>query len=367
MIKSMAFQNFQSHRESFLDLHPGVNVIVGASDVGKTAILRGFRWAVWNRPQSDAFRSYWAVADKDYCIVEISMSTGNVVTRMKDHRNNIYLLKTPEGNPDDPLEFTAFKSEIPEEIQQALNLTEINLQRQFDRPYMLDNSPGEVAQHFNRVAHLDIIDITLRRVQSAYSRISRDIETDEERITEIQEELKKYEKLDEMDGFLTGLEQMESQRVSLCNSAQALSSTIKTMEELDNQIAEHQKILTLSEPLEEIERLRNQRSELFNERQRLSNTIDQVEGCSQQISQYELTIGLEDRVSRLLKVIEMKRKVKEERTDLANLLLDIGTLDKELKLIQNDLAIMETDWKKEFPETCPLCGTPRVDIQDNFI
>jgi len=56
MIKYLQIQNFQSHKDSLLEFDPGVNVIVGSSDSGKTAVIRALRWLVWNRPSGDAFR-----------------------------------------------------------------------------------------------------------------------------------------------------------------------------------------------------------------------------------------------------------------------------------------------------------------------
>jgi exonuclease SbcC len=44
MIKSIKIQNFETHIKTHLDLHPGVNVIVGESDEGKSGIIRSIKW-----------------------------------------------------------------------------------------------------------------------------------------------------------------------------------------------------------------------------------------------------------------------------------------------------------------------------------
>jgi len=59
MIKTLSIQNYQSHKDSTLEFDPGVNVIVGSTDSGKTAIIRALRWLIWNRPNGDSFRSTW--------------------------------------------------------------------------------------------------------------------------------------------------------------------------------------------------------------------------------------------------------------------------------------------------------------------
>ena len=50
MIKSVELKNFQSHNQSRLEFCDGVNIIVGASDSGKSAILRGLFWVLYNNP-----------------------------------------------------------------------------------------------------------------------------------------------------------------------------------------------------------------------------------------------------------------------------------------------------------------------------
>lgn len=48
-IKSIIIKNFQSHANTELELCDGVNVILGNSDVGKTAILRALGWIFLDR------------------------------------------------------------------------------------------------------------------------------------------------------------------------------------------------------------------------------------------------------------------------------------------------------------------------------
>jgi DNA repair exonuclease SbcCD ATPase subunit len=153
MIKSLHIENFQSHEDSRLEFDPGTNVILGASDSGKSAIIRALKWVIWNRPQGESYRSHWGGGTR----VIIKTEQG-VVERVRGDNVNSYLL-----NGD--LELKALRAEVPEEVVRLLNLNETNLQMQFGRPFLLDSSPGEVAAHFNSVAHLSQIDSGLRNVQ----------------------------------------------------------------------------------------------------------------------------------------------------------------------------------------------------------
>ena len=152
MIKTLEINNFQSHKKTLLNFHPGVNVIIGTSDSGKSAVLRALRWVCTGIPRGDGFRSHWG-GD-----TEVSLETDNcIVTRGKTNADNVYLL-------NEETEFRAFGTEVPEEITAALNLDEsVNLQKQLDQPYLISETPGAVAQHFNRMAHLEKIDIGLKK------------------------------------------------------------------------------------------------------------------------------------------------------------------------------------------------------------
>jgi DNA repair protein SbcC/Rad50 len=152
MIKQLNIQNFQSHKDTSLAFDSGVNVITGKSDSGKTAIIRALRKLIWNRPGGESFCSHWGgdteirlYADPDY----VSRTVG------KDNRYQLNETK-----------FSAFGQSVPEEIIKALNINEVNLQMQFDQPFLITETPGAVAQHFNQVAHLEKIDQSIKQIRS---------------------------------------------------------------------------------------------------------------------------------------------------------------------------------------------------------
>ena len=70
-----------------------------------------------------------------------------------------------------------------------LNIDEVNLQQQFDRPFLLDSSAGEVAAHFNRIAHLDIIDATMKTLASWQRQLNQDVRVYESKIEEYENSL----------------------------------------------------------------------------------------------------------------------------------------------------------------------------------
>jgi len=119
MLNKIKLQNVESHKETELNLDPGVNVIVGNSDSGKSGILRALRWIIRNRPSGEAFRTKGG-GDTS---VELSLDN-QVVKRVRTKQKNQYIINN--------IELNAVKTEVPEEVSNLLNINEANLQQQLD-------------------------------------------------------------------------------------------------------------------------------------------------------------------------------------------------------------------------------------------
>ena len=131
MLKKVLIENFQSHKKSEFDFVPGVNVIIGASDTGKSAIFNAINWVATNRPLGESFRSEWGGDTK----VTIHTSSDEQVGRNRTQSTNEYVINNT------PL--TAFKSDVPQAVLDVLQLDSYSIQSQMDSPFLLSLSPGE--------------------------------------------------------------------------------------------------------------------------------------------------------------------------------------------------------------------------------
>lgn len=192
MIQGIKLKSFQAHEDTSLALHPGVNVIVGTSDSGKSSILRALRWAVENRPSGDGLRSHWSEA------VAVTVETnGHTVVRSKG-KENLYQL--------DGETFKAFGTAVPDAITAAFGFADVNLQAQMDAPFLLSASPGEVARYLNGIMGLDAIDNSLAGISSEARQVSRDLRQAEQDVAASTEQLAA---LDWVDAALAELEQAQ--------------------------------------------------------------------------------------------------------------------------------------------------------------
>lgn len=346
MIKTLEINNYQSHKKSILNFHPGVNVVVGTSDSGKSAVLRALRWVCTGIPRGDGFRSHWG-GD-----TEVHLETDNcIVTRGKTNSENVYVL-------DEETEFRAFGTEVPEEIVQVLNLDEsVNLQKQLDQPYLISETPGAVAQHFNRMAHLEKIDIGLKNVQSQIRTAEQTIQSKTTELKQIEEDKTSYSYLTAAEENLVILETRQQRFEGLEKTVEDLQDLIQSIVSIDQKIVRAEKPLQAEKSLDSIIGVQNtldKEKRLENSLKMLVEDIEQVHGKIGKANKY---ISGVDAVDSLLSKMQDLKQEKVSGLALKTLVEDIDEVI-DLELTQsNSLITWQEDYTEYMPEICPLCGS----------
>lgn len=151
-LKRIKLTNFQSHRESEMDFHPGINAIVGSTDSGKSAILRGLGWTAKGKPAGDWMISNWATE------TEVELETDETTVVRNKGKESSY---TVSG-----IKYSAFGASIPDQVQKALPFQEPNIAEQLDAPFLISLPDGQIAQFFNDIIGLGHIDASLSEVGS---------------------------------------------------------------------------------------------------------------------------------------------------------------------------------------------------------
>jgi DNA repair exonuclease SbcCD ATPase subunit len=345
MLKSIQIQNFQSHRNTTLELDPGLNIIVGNSDSGKTAIIRALRWLIKNRPGGDAFRSTWGGETQ----ITLTTEEGDVITRSKGDRN-LYTLND--------LEFEAFKTDVPEEILTVLNMGEINLQSQFDMPFLLNSTPGEIAAHFNKLAHIEKIDTSTKKINSFIDQINQTIKRDESILKNSEEELKEFENLDEIETQLEVLEELEKQMIQKANSKTKLLKLIQDIQNIDSDIEEASKIVEYEKSVDSILTTFDAKSAKEKERRELLHLTEDITGINTQIAKFRQLLTLENPVNDLLELYVKIEEKKKTRDSLESLISKIELSDESIQTKKDNLKELQTEFDELMGDTCILCGQP---------
>ena len=349
-LKRVKIQNFQSHKETELKLSPGVNVFVGKSDSGKTAIIRALRWLFTNRPSGTAFRSYWDGDTK--VLVEVD---DYQIVRSIGKGGGKYALIDMEGTVVD---FKAFGTGVPEEILKVLNFDEVNLQGQLDAPFLLSDSAGGVAQHFNKIANLEQIDVGLKNVQSKIRILTEGVREEDNTISRLEEDLKTLEYIDKFEIDVEVLEEMENRLNTFKNLYTTLSSLLLSGDFVNKEIARHSILLPVEKELDLVLKIVDAYEKELQKHDNLESLISQLESVELLIDKENFTLEMKSSVDNVLKMYKELDEIRVQKHTLSMLLRDIRVVSNEIEIFKDDLEEWSLQFHNNFPDICPLCDQP---------
>ena len=342
MIESLRLKNYQSHKDSELVFSPGVNVIIGQSDCGKTAFFRAIRWLIWNRPLGNSFRSHWGGRTS----VAVSID-GTEIERWKD---------TDQGYIIGGKVLKAIRSDVPDEVKDLFNIDEVNLQSQFDRPFLLDGSAGEVAQHFNRVAHLDSIDSTNGNLLSLKTYQNQTLRSLEESLEENKKNLAKFKDLNSLEALILEAEKFQKEVEDKFLQVQDLEGKIGKMEVGERLLAEYEKKISLNGRIEGCLEEIAKRDILVSQKSDLDTLIQRYKDNEKNITFVDALIPLEVSIEGLTTLRTEVTHLAGQRSAILSLLDQLEDNKKGLDSVNKIIAFQEDEFKANFPDICPLCG-----------
>ena len=347
MINKVKIQNFQSHANSELEFHQGVNVIIGASDSGKSAIIRSLNWVVRNRPSGDSIKSWWG----GDTIVELETDDGTV-KRIKGKEGDSYVLIKNKKE----IVLKAFGTSVPAEVSTLLNIDDVNLQKQLDSPFLLSETPGAVAKHFNKVANLDKIDLAQQNIQKEIRATTSLISLRKKDLEEKQEELSKYANLEEIEQELEKIEAMQIKIKTLNSKIESIGSIINGIAEVDLQLSDILPVLELEEKVKEIFSIVEQEKELELEIKQAETLIKECKRIDTKLQGFEFIVQPEAQVNKILQIIEKEKQISDKITSVQDLLDVLQYNANNIKKSTQKLNALEETFHKEMPDVCPLCG-----------
>lgn len=199
-LEKIILKNFQSHNYTELDLSRGVNVIVGPSDSGKTAIMRAIRWNLFNEPSGvDFIRE-----GESEVSVTVRFQDGIEITRLRGKSKNQYILRQPE---EDEVIFEGFGTHVPQEIRETTGIYKVmlddkkslplNFSDQLEGPFLLQETDAYKAQAIGRMVGVDVLDETMRNTLRDKKQLSTQKDLVVSEIEETEKSLEAFQSLDE--------------------------------------------------------------------------------------------------------------------------------------------------------------------------
>ncbi|EGB15338.1 hypothetical protein DND132_2133 [Pseudodesulfovibrio mercurii] len=155
MITKITIDNFMAHEHTELTLGPGVTILTGANNTGKSAVVEALRCLATNPARSPNPALYIRHGAKE-ARVEVEVDDGTRVAWVRTKRWAKYELWTPGA--EEPEEYHKLQGRVPEDVARALRLDQVELETRREAvdvhlgnqrdPVFLLNQPDSVMAEF---------------------------------------------------------------------------------------------------------------------------------------------------------------------------------------------------------------------------
>lgn len=203
--------NFEAHKKTRIDFNRrGLNAITGASDSGKSAIIRGLRLAFYNEPKGADFIRHGTTR----ATVRVGMSTGHIIERSRTKSSSgEYVITDPNGQQET---FKGFGNAIPAQVSNAHQMPKvelavgnerpINFAYQLDGHFLLSDSPAQRASAIGRLTGVHLVDAAIKEKTKEMRAITIETNAAEQMIEELTERLETYNWIDDQEKYLRAIE-----------------------------------------------------------------------------------------------------------------------------------------------------------------
>jgi len=344
MIQSLTVQNLQSHEASELTFSAGVNVVIGPSDAGKSALFRALSWILSNRPLGDTLCSEWGGDTK----ASIELSNGSVIERVRSKADNLYIVNGEK--------LKAFGQDPPESGIDLLAMDSVNIQHQSEPPFLLSNTPGEVARALNKAAGIDEIDRAVSGLRKGQQQIQSEVKSLNNQIQEQEEQLVQYEDLPQFEKEIEVIEQQERWLNQKRQTQSLLSGHVTRLRALRSVIANGEKLEGLSELVKDAENLKAQLTQSKEKRDDLSDCISRLKVLKSAIAKGEGLNELLDSTQEVKEVKDQFDQLQQKRDRLQSCIKNLNKVRKERESLNGSIEEKRKEYHEMAPDACPLCG-----------
>ena len=326
MINKLIISNFESYKDTVFEFCSGVNAIIGPTDSGKSGVLRALKWPIKNRPSGNSFAPKYVKSKKKETTVGIGLE--NVTIYRSKGKENLYTI-VPNDTSQKEIVFKAFGTSVPEKIYSLFNIFDVNIQGQFDPPFFLSLSPGEVARQLNKAVNLDVIDRSQRNIGLALKKENNLLKHEKRTITQKQEELKQYQWLNEVHPLINSLEDVDKQVVTLKESANVLSEVMKLINNNKDQIQKINSILIHERSIEDLYLLNNKIDKQVSLYNNLNEVLNDIYATKKQKAQSFKLFNAEKQLRKLIDINTNINLFTDQKTELFTIIKDIRNIDRQ--------------------------------------
>ena len=245
MLKRIRLKNYQGHEDTTIVFSPRVTGIIGLSLSGKTGIVRGLRWVKENRPSSFRFHSHFAKSGTTSVQVDVDESTIKAEKSNKSHSYRI--------NDNKPLR--KFGRGVPEEVTELLNIGDINIQYEFDDPFLIRGSRPEIARTISKAVNTDIIERAVSKIRKKTNSLKAERKFIKNDVEDLRDRLQSLEGIDAIRPLIADLKRFEDNIAKLEQEFEDLEEVKSKTDRLQKKIEKTEDLLKIKPMLEKLQKM----------------------------------------------------------------------------------------------------------------
>jgi DNA repair exonuclease SbcCD ATPase subunit len=236
MLTRVVLDNFQCHQHLEVPLSQ-ITTICGESDSGKSAIMRGLCWVLYNNLSGDSFIRH----DQTSCEVKVELDD-LCITRFRKKTDNGYRLS-------DGSVCNAVGRDVPDVVSNITRVGSINVQYQFDAPFWFSLTAGQLTKELNSIADIAWLDRLMTQSNADKRELHTVVTVSESRQAELRDKLEMLSWTVDADKALQCLETLEAEVKSLQAQITQLDKLLLDSIQYRDEIAKIQSVLDLWIPL----------------------------------------------------------------------------------------------------------------------
>lgn len=342
MLKSISLKNFQSHKDTHLEFHPGINVIVGDNRAGKTSILRALYVAAFNPL---GYLKYYRRYQKHWPVIELEWDD-HIIARDKDG----YLLNGKR--------YGAVKDTVPKDISNILNLKDINFKMQRDELFLISSSPGARAKIIGSASGLEdqeqLTDYCTKKIRETTDNIKakEHLKTIlKKRVSELKDINRLAIKFSIFDKRLEEIEAIET-------AFAQVSEAVKELSNLQLLLDEEERIISMRERVVSFRGFEKEEEEI-------GNIIADLQSVLLKLKDPTMILAAEDSLRKIRKKMDgllveenKANEIKKETREIKNLVTGLFDVQTKMTRVLKTHKEARVEWERLMKELgkCPFCG-----------
>ena len=227
-ISFVELEYFKRHKHLRQEFDPYFNVIVGASDSGKSTLnvaikkcllnepdVKGESFLTWGAPRGSKTSIKVGIKNDDNGQLSFEEAPEVIIERILGKGSvNEYNVYWPNGKVDN---YARFGKDVPPEILKIHGMREadlgyakenLNFQAQFDGFFLTSKRPQDVAKALGQIAQTEVVDMVKSELSSDIANKQRKVKQGEVAIAKEADQIKTYEYLGELGADLDAVEGM---------------------------------------------------------------------------------------------------------------------------------------------------------------